>query len=104
MCVKVVLTKLLPYGEHCSDKLLEVYLGYSYIQKTNNETYTIILQVLLAHSLPLKIPSELPCNLHQVRTVANADEKGFVFADGTYSEADAIIYCTGKRSFLSCTS
>lgn len=41
-------------------------------------------------------PSELPSNLHQVQAVVTADEKGFVLADGTYIEADAIIYCTGN--------
>ena len=42
------------------------------------------------------IPSEFPSNLHQVKSVVTAAKKGFVLADGTFIEADVIIYCTGN--------
>lgn len=61
------------------------------------ELTSVADKVLLAHNLPIKIPSEFPPNLHQKPNVVRADEKGFVFADGTYSEADVIIYCTGYK-------
>ncbi|KAG0707863.1 Flavin-containing monooxygenase FMO GS-OX3 [Chionoecetes opilio] len=57
-------------------------------------------KVFLSHNFPLMIPSELPANLHQVRPVVSADERGFVLTDGRHIEADAIIYCTVQLSFL----
>ncbi|XP_063842422.1 uncharacterized protein LOC135090070 isoform X2 [Scylla paramamosain] len=54
-------------------------------------------KVFLSHKFPLLIPSEFPNTLHQVRAVVTADETGFVLADGTYVEAEAILYCTGYK-------
>lgn len=54
-------------------------------------------KVFLSHKFPVVIPSEFPKTLRQVRAVVKADETGFVLADGTHVEAEAILYCTGYK-------
>lgn len=50
----------------------------------------------LSHNHPFPFPSKLPPNVFQVKGVKGAKENGFELRDGTFIEADAIMYCTGN--------
>lgn len=52
--------------------------------------------MILSHNLPVYFPSELPPNIRQVQGAVKATENGFYFGDGSFAEAENIIYCTGK--------
>lgn len=59
------------------------------------EVSTVAKKVFLAHNFPITFPSEFPPNVQQVRGAVAASENGFTLADGSFVEADAIVYCTG---------
>ncbi|KAK7076844.1 hypothetical protein SK128_011554 [Halocaridina rubra] len=59
------------------------------------ELSTTAKKVFLSHNHPVNIPSEFPVNVEQVRGVVAASDNGFTLSDGTFVEADVILYCTG---------
>ncbi|XP_042205841.1 LOW QUALITY PROTEIN: flavin-containing monooxygenase FMO GS-OX5-like [Homarus americanus] len=61
------------------------------------ELSTVAEEVLLSHKLPVSFPSEMPPNIRQVPGVVKATQEGFEFADGSWAQANSILYCTGYK-------
>lgn len=61
------------------------------------EISTVAKQVILSHNLPSPIKSEMPPNTKQVKGAVKAASNGFTLIDGTFVEADFILYCTGYQ-------
>lgn len=61
------------------------------------EVSTVAKEVLLSHNLPVPFPSEFPPNVKQGSGIVKAVENGFYLKDGSFQEADALLYCTGYK-------